>query len=264
MNPSADLPLAPSIFVQPHYDDAALSCGAAAAQLAARGLPCRLVTVFAGDVAQDGLDAFAQRKQERWGLGGLDAVLYTRREEDAAAACVLGCELAWLDHPDAIYRRGLYASDSRLYGEIHPSEAGFADGLAQQLRSQPGFTAQTVVYVPLGIGNHVDHQLVFDAGCVLAGQGVRVYAYEDLPYTMHSPHRLQERLDTVAAWTAEEVRHPVEAGFERKLRAISCYRSQLQTIFRFTPDWQASMREHALSRGGEVVVERYWRVVPPG
>jgi len=257
-----DLPASPSLFVQPHYDDAALSCGATAAQMAARGAPCTVVTVFAGDVDDEDLDEFAARKHKRWNLGGAASVLYTRREEDVAAACQLGCELLWLDHPDAIYRDGLYGSDSRLFGLVHEQEVSFPEELAAQLIALDGVTRDFALYVPLGIGNHVDHQLVFDAGCLLAAQGWQVFAYEDLPYTLHSPHKLQERLDAVAPWLGDEIRHPVEAGFERKLQAISAYRSQLSTIFRFTPDWRASMRDHALSRGGAQVVERFWRITP--
>lgn len=264
MQLKARLPRRPSIFLQPHYDDAALSCGATAALLASQGVSCTIVTVFAGDVQETDLDEFASRKHARWNIGGIDSILYTRREEDTSAACVLGCALRWLDHPDAIYRDGLYGSDSRLYGLVHEREVGFPDALAEQLLQLSEVTDDAVVYVPLGIGNHVDHQLVFDAGCALAESGRLVYAYEDLPYTMHSPQRLQERLDTVASWTAEEIRHPIDAGFERKLKAIECYCSQLSTIFRFTPDWRASMRDHALSRGGHTPVERFWRVLPPG
>jgi hypothetical protein len=80
---------------------------------------------------------------------------------------------------------------------------------------------------------------------------------------MHSPHRLQERLDAVASWTIEEVRYPVEDAFGLKLQAISCYHSQLSTIFCFTPDWRDSVRDHARSRGGEQPGERFWRLRPP-
>ena len=45
-------------------------------------------------------------------------------------------------------------------------------------------TDEVRVYAPLGIGSHVDHQLVFNAAASLADAGWEVWLYEDIPYAL--------------------------------------------------------------------------------
>jgi hypothetical protein len=47
---------------------------------------------------------------------------------------------------------------------------------AEEIRHLPEWREGNRVFVPLGIGSHVDHQLVFEAGRCLAAQGAEVYA----------------------------------------------------------------------------------------
>src|SRR5689334_13361377 len=124
---------APALFVQPHYDDIALSCGGTAARFAALGLQPRIVTVFASEVLEPMVGPFAEWKHRRWGIEDHDAVISSRRDEDARAAAVLGCAVRWLGLPDAIYRGDRYTSDAQLYGELHPEEVAFADHLAEEI-----------------------------------------------------------------------------------------------------------------------------------
>src|SRR4051794_35360271 len=91
------------VYVAPHYDDVALSCGGTVAMDARTGAPL-IVTVFAGQ--PDGsLSAFAHLQHAQWGVSEAE-VIAQRRREDACAAAALGASVAtrWLDFLDAIYR----------------------------------------------------------------------------------------------------------------------------------------------------------------
>lgn len=97
------------------------------------------------------------------------------------------------------------------------------------------------MFVPLGIGSHVDHQLVFEAGRCLASQGVKVYAYEDCPYAIHTPEGQRTRLAALDGKVGEPVLVPIAETLEQRLEAIACYESQVPVIFRFTHDFRRAV-----------------------
>lgn len=188
-----------ALFLQPHCDDVALSCGATAAACASSGGDAHIVTVFASELVDAMVGDFAQWKHERWGLRDPDQFQRERRAEDAAAAAVLGCRLRWLGLPDAIYRGDRFTSDGQLYGPLHPEEHALAAHLAHELVQLPECTPLTEFFVPLAVGGHVDHRLVFEAGRALARSGRRVWAYEDAPYAIHTPGATAQQLAELEA-----------------------------------------------------------------
>jgi LmbE family N-acetylglucosaminyl deacetylase len=248
----------PALFVQPHYDDVPLSCGSTLALLAARGHEPHMVTVFASEMVEEMVGEFAAWKHERWNLTDPDQVLATRREEDAAAARALGCQVRWLGLPDAIYRNR-YTCDAELFGPLPEEELDLAAFLAEEILHLPEWREGTRVFVPLGIGSHVDHQLVFEAGRCLAARGVEVYAYEDCPYAIHTPAGRQTRLATLADVVGAPLIVPIAETLEQRLEAIACYRSQVPVIFRFTPHFRSAVTDFARTIGEERgPAERFW------
>jgi anti-anti-sigma factor len=155
--------------------------------MAARGDEPRMVTVFASELVDEMVGEFAAWKHERWKVTDAEQVLSVLRTEDAEAAQALGSSLRWLGLPDAIYRGDRYRSDPELFGVLKGEELELAAHLAEEIRQLPEWRDGTRVFVPLGVGSHVDHQLVFEAGRHLASEGVEVYAYEDCPYAIHTP-----------------------------------------------------------------------------
>lgn len=256
-----DLASGPVLFVQPHYDDVPLSCGGTVARLAVAGHEPHMVTVFASELVDKMVGDFAAWKHKRWKLTDPDQVLATRRIEDADAARTLGCSVRWLGLPDAIYRGERYTADPQLFGPLHPDELPLAEHLAEEIQSLPEWRDGNRVFVPLGIGSHVDHQLVFEAGRCLAAQGVEVYAYEDTPYAIHTPEGRAKRLAAVSDKVGEPMLVPIAETLERRLKAIAAYRSQVPVIFRFTTDFRAAVTEFACKVGGSLgPAERFWPV----
>jgi LmbE family N-acetylglucosaminyl deacetylase len=158
------LPPGRALFLSSHYDDVALSCGGTVALLADRGPRPTLVTVFGGEVTDEVLNKFARWKHSRWGLTDMDAVRDQRQSEDLGAATVLGVRTRWLGIPDAIYRGERHVSDDDLYGPVQPAEVPLAGLIAAEIRAFPEWADTSIVFVPLGAGSHVDHQLVFLPG----------------------------------------------------------------------------------------------------
>jgi LmbE family N-acetylglucosaminyl deacetylase len=252
-----------AIFLSPHYDDVALSCGGTVALLADRGKETTVVTIFGGEVIDDVLGAFARWKHSRWGLNDMDAVREQRQSEDAAATATLGAATRWLGFPDAIYRGDRYVADPELYGEVRVTERPLAEVVSGEIQSLPEWRSDATIYVPLAAGEHVDHQLVFMAGQVLARSGARVLAYEDCPYAIHSPAGLDRRVAELAEALGQPELVPVAATLERRLGAIAAYSTQVPVIFRFTHDFREAVVEFANRLVPEQgPVERFWPVLP--
>jgi LmbE family N-acetylglucosaminyl deacetylase len=253
------------LYISPHLDDAALSCGGRIWQQVQAGAQVTVVTVFAGAPAPEApLSPFAQEMHARWGLADPVAA---RWQEDAAALALLGAEGVYWSYVDYIYRRALDGSflcdgEEALFGEVHPAEDALIAELADRFRVLAREQCGTI-YAPLAVGHHVDHQVVRRAVEGLAG----VVYYEDYPYAARTG-TLDAALG-VEQWQAELVSLSQEA-LETKIAAIACYGSQLTSL-----DWAdaAEMatavrafavrafaeRAFAGQTGGGAPAERYWR-----
>jgi LmbE family N-acetylglucosaminyl deacetylase len=251
-------PRAAHLFLAPHYDDVALSCGGTVAALSDAGEAPMIVTIFGGEPAATDLTAFARWQHERWGTEADDTIA-TRLAEDRAAAATLGCATRILPFLDAIYRGDNYLSDEALFGPLLASdEPVVAQVVAAVTELLEEATPHATIYVPLGIGHHVDHQLVYRAGRVLASRGRRVLAYDDFPYS-YLDNAAARRLDQVADEIGPPELRSIAATLERRTDAIAAYQTQLPVIFRFTDDWRAIVAASAaaLSQDG-TPSERYW------
>lgn len=245
------------VYISPHLDDAALSCGGHIWQQVQAGERVSIVTVFAGVPAPDApLSPFAQEMHARWGLADPVAA---RRGEDAAALALLGTEGLYWSYVDYIYRRAadgsfLCDSEEALFGEVHPTEdaliADLADRLQMLAQEQDG-----TLYAPLAVGNHVDHQVVRRA---VEGLGGVVY-YEDYPYAAR-PGTLEAALGE-SQWQAEMVSLSQEA-LEIKIAVIACYGSQLTSLeWADTAEMATAVRAFARQTGDGAPAERYWRLI---
>src|SRR5215217_3627018 len=191
------------LFLSPHYDDIPLSAGATVRLLADRGLTPETLIVFGSepDRARP-LSAFAEAMHERWGLTAHE-VIASRQAEEAAAAAVLGVQTRVLPYRDAIYRGDYYLSNEDLFGLPATQEGSLPAAIAASLDLTDSPDAATRIYAPLGVGKHVDHQIVYLAAQELAGRGWDVWFYEDIPYALR-PMALDALLAELGATTPLE------------------------------------------------------------
>ena len=253
-----------AIFLAPHYDDVALSCGGTVAALADGSAAPLVVTIFGGTPATTDLTAFARWQHERWGTAGRGAVA-VRQDEERAAAAILRCATRTLPYLDAIYRGDRYLSDDALFGPVLAADQPSIDQLVADLVALPELVAEpaAALYVPLAIGNHVDHQIVFQVGEILAARGLRVLAYEDFPYALLGDARAR-RLAALGDTLGEPELVSIAATLPRRIGAIEAYRTQVPTIFRFTDNWPAVVTAWAREvGGGRGVSERFWPLPQP-
>jgi LmbE family N-acetylglucosaminyl deacetylase len=202
-----------------------------------------------------------------WGLSA-NEVIASRQGEEAAAAAVLGVQTRVLPFQDAIYRGDYYLSNDDLFGSPAAEEASLPAAIAASLDLEHSPDTTTRIYAPLGVGKHVDHQIVHLAAQELAGRGWDVWFYEDIPYAL-KPMALDARLAEIRATTQlEPVAHiPARTAWDQKIDAILCYPSQLETVFQqyvgvgtTREEISQALSAYAATAGGGTEAERFWRL----
>jgi LmbE family N-acetylglucosaminyl deacetylase len=145
-----------SLYVSPHHDDALLSCGARLLAEAKRGLRILVVTVF-GEPGRD------------WPVVGPLEKADVRR-------IALGL-------PDARRRSDYYASFRALVEGRRADDDRWLGQLAHVLTDIGHRSKASQVYVPLGVGSHIDHRLTHEASLrgFQSGDGRNVFLYEERP-----------------------------------------------------------------------------------
>ncbi len=258
------------IFLSPHYDDAALSCGGLLAQISAAGGRTAVATIFGGKPDYDRLSPFARMIHSR-PLAGEDPI-DQRRAEERHALALLGAESWQGDYWDCIYRqdaaqaRWLYASEAALFGPVDPADGPLVDALAQRLAALAPLPEQRLFYAPLAIGNHVDHQIVQRSAAILHDRGYTVRFYEDYPYVVRDPTGLEASLARLAArdrWQPHLVALS-QADLQGKIDAVLAYVSQLGVLFpggsAAAARVAAALQLHAQVVGNGGLAERLWQL----
>lgn len=245
------------LFLAPHFDDVALSCGGEVARQVAAGETVGIVTVFAGaPPAAMPLTPYARWHLVEWGVPSVEAAVQTRRAEDEAAAAALGAALHLLPFVDGVFRADRYRSWDELRDRLVPEDATLPAAVADVLIAGGLIGPETVVTGPLAIGRHVDHQAVYAAMRLLATRGVRVRGYEDYPYAAdETEYTARMATPDLTGVTPEIVDIAPYLGV--KVRAIGCYASQLPLLFPKTPMPAAVRAYGERVAGGRGVAERF-------
>ncbi len=250
------------LFLSPHLDDAVLSCGGMIHRLVRQGAPVSIMTVMAGDPPHDLPDTPIVRDlHERWRAG--ENPVAARRWEDIEASRVLEARIEHRDYRDCVYRthkgRALYPDEESLFGEVHPD-----DDLPRALNIEADmFTAVhpnlEAIYVPLGVGHHVDHQIIRDWGLTIHQHAPQLALkfYEEYPYTRERS-AVRDAFNTLTGIECTAETQILTGGdIAAKIRAIACHRSQINTFWESLAAMEYDVRE-TFSIGDGMYAERYW------
>ncbi|MEO8626169.1 MAG: PIG-L family deacetylase [Candidatus Limnocylindrales bacterium] len=203
-----------------------------------------------------------------------DAVM--RRLEDERYAYFSEASVIFLDLPDAATRG--YEGDGELLGSPRNDDPAPLDLLRSEIvRLEP-----QMVYFPLAVGGHVDHQLCRDVGVALLGEGRRwvmpgpgfvgrVSFYEDFPYAWwgegDGARADAASLDLPAGVNVEAQYSDISDVLARKAAGIRVYASQLPRLFEsdqsMLDDLYGFHARVALAGGVRGYAERYWATVKP-
>jgi LmbE family N-acetylglucosaminyl deacetylase len=165
------------VFLSPHLDDAVLSCGGSIAKLAGQG-PILVLNVFSSYPAE------VRR--------GSVVISRERSAEDAGAGALLGFTTENLGEVDAALRYPAYRSPANLFRPPVPEDIDRLAATSARIGDFLSSVHYDAIYLPLGIGWHVDHVLSHLATKPLHGLP-NTYFYEDGPYCL-IPNATQYRL----------------------------------------------------------------------
>ena len=209
-----------ALFVSPHLDDVAFSCGATLALLAESGWNTVLATVFTRSVPDP--TGFALACQMDKGLAPEVDYMALRREEDREAARCLGAgKQVWLDLPEAPHRG--YDSAAAMFAGV-PEEDGVWREIVENLGDLLDSHAPDVLFAPQALGEHADHLQVVRAVRELPASAPPVVWYRDAPYATRNP---ESRPSPLLPGGLSEGAVDVTETLEAKLRASAAYRTQL-------------------------------------
>jgi LmbE family N-acetylglucosaminyl deacetylase len=215
------------MYLSPHLDDAALSCGGSIAAQRAAGKRVLVVTLCTAAPAPDmHFSDLALEFHRKWGLAPAEVVA-ARLQEERRALEILGADSYWAGMFDAIYRYPqAYNTRGSLFNMPAPADP-LLPALHQfigDLRERaPGAT----FYAPFGVGSHVDHLITHAAARDVLGDGLLFY--EDLPYAAR-PGVLDQRLAALGGRPTSRT-IAIDATFDTKIDAIKAYASQLVELF---------------------------------
>jgi LmbE family N-acetylglucosaminyl deacetylase len=167
-----------------------------------------------------------------------------RREEDAAAAAIVGAEICHFGIPDCIYRRSpegnlLYIDD--VFAPLDPLEAELSTEIAAALAEE--LRPDDVVICPLTVGGHMDHKLTRAAVEQLQHS---VWYYADIPYLLDHP----EALEPVLGGLSDESFPVSEKGLAAWLDGVAAYKSQMVMLFETDEKMREEIRAYCLDRRG--------------
>ncbi len=252
------------LYLSPHLDDVALSCGGQIAQATRSGGAVEILTICAGDEPAPGdplASPLVAKVYALWKLAPGE-VMATRRREDEAAGRVLAARTRHWELQEAIHRRdpdtdaALYPSLESLFGAVATQEEALVADLARRFAALPDLPATSRIVAPLGVGGHADHRIVRAAAERAFGD--RLTYYEEFPYIVWKLFALRRAGIFGRSWDAE--RQPLSAeDVAARIAAIACYASQLPPLFRTPENLARQVRRHVRRARGE----RLWRRLRP-
>jgi len=248
------------VILSPHLDDAALSCGGLLHAL--QGVSTLVVTICSGNpprvTGPDGVGKVPARR------GHVSPRI--RRSEDIAAMHAVGSEFVHLSFPDAIYRRSpqtgklIYRSARERWLASRAADAAYVEELYLLLRRLCLDLGGILLISPMGIGDHVDHQITAGLAVRLAAAGASLLFYEDFPYVA-DPRSGRGDGDGPQAALARLRLTPVErftvpVQVESKMQLLRHYASQVPVLFGGDEGMRAAIAGH--QHEGQPC-EFYWR-----
>ncbi len=209
-----------ALFLSPHLDDAAFSCGGLAALLSDHGWRTILVTAFTATILP--VTGFALACQLDKGLPPDTDYMAVRRAEDRMAASVLGfSDVRHLGLSEAPHRG--YEDARALFGELRADD-DVAGALCDHLAALQNEFAPDLLLAPQGLGHHVDHMQMVRA--VLQTAKGPLAWFRDTPYAIRDSQAVVAHTSGLV-----DIRVCIDAAIDRKLQAVCAYSTQIAFQF---------------------------------
>jgi LmbE family N-acetylglucosaminyl deacetylase len=203
------------VYISPHADDVAFSAAAQVARDVAAGSRVGVLTLFEMPAKPGAI--FGDRT--------------TRSDEDAVYAALAGVEPIRAGFQDAVVRNQRYRNPHQLLAPLAEDERPLVEAVRAKLEAVVRAGCRRVV-APLGIGEHVDHQIAHEAARSLSGPELAFY--EDTPHVL-TGYQLARRLARLGLQATSRHADAVGADADRTLRRGSA----LEEVSAMASTWRS-------------------------
>lgn len=240
-----------ALFVSPHLDDAAFSCGGTLIKLASEDWRVILCTIFTASVQRP--QGFALSCQTDKGLSPEADYMELRRAEDFEFAQFTNVsELIHLDFAEAPHRN--YQSATELFAGIKTD-----DKIWQRVKIKLGEIndkfAPDLIFAPAGIGNHIDHLQTIQA-ILESNFAAQTVWYQDTPYVVRHKNALPSSQLNNLNLRLQPL--DISGTIEQKILAANLYRTQINFQFGGAENLAIVLREFHLADNAKNFYEYFF------
>jgi len=219
------------VFLSPHQDDAALSCGELLSQL--NGKTELTIINFFTKAHNKPYTLSAKKFLQTSGYEDANKLYEERRKEDKKALSTFKAKIIDLDLQDALFRKKKHSSflGNILpeFSHIYPTyrwhvikKIAKDDYAVSELKKKLKVfkNKKILVFAPYGIGGHADHKIVRQVCEELFDEYI---LYSDFPYNII--------LRTNGSKLAKGNKYELELKMDKKEKLIRGYKTQFQGLF---------------------------------
>lgn len=210
------------LFISTHFDDAIFSCGQIINKFTESGVICDVLTVFGKEYLGCKND-FINRIHRGWGFNDNDNVVFKRKIEDKEAVKSVGANQIVLSFLDCIYRKNngqFIIKEKRDLFVAKTNEITLIDEIESTIKKVIFKNGYSEVYLPLGVGTHIDHQVV--SKLKLDNTNINVFYYADFPYSLYNYEEFAKKTKNMIK-TSYKVS---SLDYDRYLASMKKYNSQ--------------------------------------
>jgi len=228
------------VFVSPHLDDAILSCGGLIYFLSSQ-TEVKVINVFT-KVSNSKASYSIKKFVRKCGYNDAKKLFQDRIVEDEKVLGRINIKPINLGFTDALWRtkrfqkgfrkilakyipelRFIYPSGLHLLsGKISKFDTGIVEKVSRAIFGSVD-VSDSILFVPLAIGNHVDHVIVRKACETLGGQ---IIFWSDFPYSStNSGKRMIVKSEGLRRFKFDKYQ-------EERLRLIKGYKTQVKALFK--------------------------------
>ena len=196
------------VFLSPHLDDAALSCGHLIQYLTESKRKVLVISIFTKAQTPPHSE-HAEKFVTDSGQKDARRLFLLRKNEDISSCRVLGADYLHLNYVDATFRKTIlfqkfaylnkfnriipsfvhvYPDPKMQFsGEISRQDKGLMQELKAELKDiLDNLPGKCIIIAPLGVGGHADHIIVHEVARQIEGNsGGAILFWEDFPYNLN-------------------------------------------------------------------------------
>ncbi|WML35844.1 PIG-L family deacetylase [Clostridium sp. OS1-26] len=251
------------LFLSPHLDDVILSCGMYIHKLIQNNSKVIIATVFSGSIEPQYLSPLAKWFHSTCKLG--NNAMMVRRLEDKNASKFVKADSIHLNLHECLYRRNAngsprYLRESNIYNANLNKEKDTINKVNLVLKDKFKLNNFERIYIPLGIGRHIDHLILRKAVetlCTQVDKNIKkINYYEDIPYACSNRDvNWKTELTKGLNYYSYNIN---EEEFNIYIKAISLYKSQIHMLWSNNIEMRKQLKNYFMDSKSKMLKSRVW------